>query len=29
VVEDTGKTVKWRDSFIEEMKKALVAARIG
>ncbi|KAJ4312541.1 peptide transporter ptr2 [Neodidymelliopsis sp. IMI 364377] len=29
VAEDTGKTVKWGDSFIEEMKKALVAARIG
>jgi POT family proton-dependent oligopeptide transporter len=29
VVGDTGKTVKWRDSFIEEMKKALVVARIG
>ena len=29
VAEDTGKTVKWRDSFIDEMRKALVAARIG
>jgi POT family proton-dependent oligopeptide transporter len=29
VAEDTGKTVKWRGSFIEELKKALVAARIG
>ncbi|GAB7321934.1 hypothetical protein MBLNU13_g03002t2 [Cladosporium sp. NU13] len=29
VAEVTGKTVKWRDSFIEEMRKALVAARIG
>ncbi|KAI8941467.1 hypothetical protein NX059_002686 [Plenodomus lindquistii] len=29
VAEDTGKTVKWRDSFIEEMEKALVAVRIG
>jgi POT family proton-dependent oligopeptide transporter len=29
MAEDTGKTVKWRDSFIDEMKKALVAARVG
>jgi POT family proton-dependent oligopeptide transporter len=29
VVEDTGKTVKWHGSFIEEMGKALVAARMG
>jgi POT family proton-dependent oligopeptide transporter len=29
VAEDTGKTVKWHESFIEEIKKALVAARIG
>lgn len=29
VLESTGIVVTWQDSFIEEMKKAMVAARIG